>query len=113
MREELTSTTVAETSRSGAVGVTVNPGGILTDLRLGRPASDLSLIELAAAIMETYQRAIVKAAKRSTEIMTGLVGEDSDAMRFLRAAVPEPEPDSPRRARRPRDEGDEPPRVLR
>lgn len=115
VRAELTSTKVAETGRSGAVSVTVNPGGVLTDLRLGRAARDLSLVELAAAIMETYQRAIAKAAERSTEIMAGLVGEDSDAMHFLRTAVsaPEPEPDSSRRRRWPGDEGDGPPRVLR
>jgi hypothetical protein len=114
VREELASTVVTETSRDGAVSLTVNPGGILTDLRLGRTASDLSLLKLASAIMDTYRRAIGTAADRTTEIMAGLIGEDSDTMHFLRTALPPPENETPRRRRWPGDEGDEPPpRVLR
>lgn len=75
-------------SADGAVTVTVNASGALQNLSFGPKADDLSRTELAAAVLDAARRAQVAAAHQVTEVMTPLIGGDSDAMAFLREQLP-------------------------
>lgn len=85
---ELDGSSVTVSSRDQAVSLTVNPGGILLDLRFGASAGDLSLTQLSDRILRTYQNACTQAAALTVEIMSDLVGEDSAALDFLINALP-------------------------
>lgn len=102
-RAELGQARITETSRDEAVTLTVNPAGVLLDLRLGRRADDISTTQLATSIMETYRRAQSKAADRTVQIMTGLIGADSESMAFMKSVMPPP----------PDDDNPEPPPTSR
>src|SRR2546429_3714400 len=78
------------TSSDGAVTVTVNGGGALQDVQFGQRASELPLPRLAAEIMATARRAQAQASQEILAIMAPLVGEDSDAMRFVQEQIPSP-----------------------
>lgn len=75
-------------SGDGAVSVTVTATGALRDLSFGPKADDLSRTELAGVVLATARRAQAAAANQVTEVMTPLIGTDSDAMRFLREQLP-------------------------
>jgi DNA-binding protein YbaB len=79
------------TSSDGAVTVTVNAGGALQRLSFGPRADQMSKPQLAALIMSTARRAQAQAAQQITGILAPLVGENSDAMRFVREQLPVPE----------------------
>ncbi|KAB2362696.1 MULTISPECIES: YbaB/EbfC family nucleoid-associated protein [Actinomadura] len=87
-QRELAGNTTTLTSRDHAVTVTVNPSGVLLDLRLSSHADRMSGAQLTASIMETYRKACGRGAARTVEIMSQVVGDDSEAMDFLRAALP-------------------------
>ncbi|MGW0516529.1 YbaB/EbfC family nucleoid-associated protein [Crossiella sp. NPDC003009] len=107
-KEALATASATATSRDGAVTVTVNPGGVLTDLRLTAKASGLGHEELAAAIMATVRQAQGRAGQQTAAIMATVVGEDSEAMDFVRENLPEPaEEDAPQPPRRRPDDGDD------
>jgi DNA-binding protein YbaB len=83
-------------SSDGAVTVTVNAGGALQNLTFGPRAEEMPRERLAATIVATAKRAQTQAAQQITGIMAPLVGEDSDAMRFVQEHIPAPEvPDEP------------------
>ncbi|WP_018684156.1 YbaB/EbfC family nucleoid-associated protein [Actinokineospora enzanensis] len=101
----LAENSVTATSPDRAVTVTVNPGGGLTSLVLAPEAERLSHQRLSALIMTTYTQAARQAAARTMEIMSGLVGGDSEALDIVRQAMPElPDPDPA--PDRPRDDDD-------
>jgi DNA-binding protein YbaB len=79
------------TSPDGAVTVTVNGAGSLQDLSFGKRADELPRAQLASAIMATARRAQAQASQQILAIMGPLVGEDSDAMRFVREQIPSPD----------------------
>jgi DNA-binding protein YbaB len=79
------------TSSDGAVTVTVNAGGALQRLSFGPRADQMSKPQLAALIMSTARRAQAQAAQQITGILAPLIGENSDAMRFVREQLPVPE----------------------
>jgi DNA-binding protein YbaB len=82
------------TSGDGAVTLTVNAAGALQSLSFGPKADDLPKTQLAALILATARRAQIQAAQKVTSILAPLVGEDSDAMRFVQEQIPVPaEPD--------------------
>lgn len=87
-KQELAESVVTVASRDQAVTVTVNPAGVLLELRISPHAERLSSAQLTSKIMETYQKARSQAAARTVEIMSGLIGNDSDAMDFLRSTLP-------------------------
>ena len=62
------------------VTVTVNAGGTLTGLRFSPHARGMSGTGLADLILDTYQRAVEESGQKTTAIMSGLLGADSDAM---------------------------------
>jgi DNA-binding protein YbaB len=93
------------TSPDGAVTVTVNGGGALRDISFGDRAEQLPKAALAAAVMATAQRAQAQASQQLLAIMGPLVGEDSDAMRFVQEQIPSPE--EPEEFRRPPSSDDD------
>jgi len=88
------------TSSDGAVTVRVNGSGSLLDVSFGQKAGELPLPKLAAEIMSTARRAQAQASQQILAIMGPLVGEDSDAMRFVREQIPGPDVE-------PEDEGEQ------
>ncbi len=82
------------TSGDGAVSLTVNAAGALRSLSFGPRADELPKAQLASLILATARRAQIEAAQKVTSILAPLVGEDSDAMRFVQEQIPVPvEPD--------------------
>lgn len=78
-------------SRDGSVTVTVTPAGALQRLVLGERSAELSRVQLAAAVLATAREAQAEAARRATEAVVPLVGENSEAMRVLRSHLPAPD----------------------
>jgi DNA-binding protein YbaB len=72
-------------SQDGAVTVTVVPGGALRRLVFSERSESLSRVQLAALVVETAARAQAEADRRVTEAVAPLLGEDSEAMRVVRA----------------------------
>jgi DNA-binding protein YbaB len=89
---EIATVTGVATSEDGAVTVTVNATGALTDVTFGRAADRLSKEHLAKAVMAAAAQARASAARRVTNLMTPVIGEDSDAMRLLREQLPQTGP---------------------
>jgi DNA-binding protein YbaB len=79
------------TSPDGSVTVTVGGGGSLQNVQFGPRADGMPKERLAAEIMATARRAQAQASQQVLAIMGPLVGEDSDAMRFVREQIPSPE----------------------
>ena len=72
--------------------VTVNGGGALQSLSFGPAADEVPRTRLADLVMTTARRAQAQASQQIIAIMTPLVGEDSDAMRFVEEQIPPAEP---------------------
>lgn len=87
-QQELAETQVTASSRDQSVSVTVNPSGVLLGVLLAPRAMELTAAQLSARVMETYGAACAEASRRMLEIMSGLVGEDSSAMAFLKSTLP-------------------------
>jgi DNA-binding protein YbaB len=82
------------TSGDGAVSLTVNAAGALQSLSFGPKADELPRAQLAALVLSTARRAQIQAAEKVTSILAPLVGENSDAMRFVQEQIPlMPEPE--------------------
>lgn len=71
-------TTVA--SDDEVVTVTVNAGGTLTGLRFSPQARGMSGNGLADLVLDTYRRAVEESGQKTAQIMSGLLGADSEAM---------------------------------
>ncbi|MET7966419.1 YbaB/EbfC family nucleoid-associated protein [Micromonospora sp. NPDC005305] len=81
----------------GLAEVTVDAGGALLDLRLGRHIQRASPEVVAHAVMEAIRRAKGQLAERSQEIIAETVGTESAAARAIAERVgrqlrPDPEP---------------------
>jgi DNA-binding protein YbaB len=87
-REQIRHLAGTASSQDGAVTVTVNGGGALQSLSFGPAADEMPRSRLAAMVMSTAQRAQAQASQQILAIMTPLVGEDSDAMRFVESQIP-------------------------
>lgn len=88
VRQELRDAGATTSSRDGSVTVTVNAGGQLQNLRLSPKVEKLTPVRLAATILDTYQRACVDATRSTIDLMSGLIGDDAEAMAFLRQQLP-------------------------
>lgn len=75
-------------SSDGAVTVQVSANGALNGITFGAAAAELELSELAAVIMRTVRVARVRAAQQAQDALIPLIGESSQAMRYLRAQLP-------------------------
>jgi DNA-binding protein YbaB len=93
-----------------AVTLAVNASGALQELEFGAAAEKMSRETLASSVLATARQAQTDAARQVAVAMSPLIGEDSEAMDFLRQQVPaatEPkggadpskQPESPRRNR--------------
>ncbi|MEV6343139.1 YbaB/EbfC family nucleoid-associated protein [Actinoplanes sp. NPDC051851] len=99
-QQELAETRVEAVSRDQSVWVTVNPSGVLLGLRFGPRAQELTTAQLSTRTMEAYRAACTEASQRMLDIMSGLVGEDSSAMAFLKSTMPPLDDDEPGEAPR-------------
>lgn len=91
--KELTGTA---TSQDGAVTVTVSVAGALLDLSFGAETDDMPRTRLSALVIATARRAQARATQQIAEIMAPIIGDNSDAMRFVNEQVPRIDvPDEP------------------
>ncbi|HYQ65340.1 YbaB/EbfC family nucleoid-associated protein [Actinophytocola sp.] len=87
-RERIRHLAGTASSQDGAVTVTVNGGGALQGLSFGPAADHVPRVRLAELVMTTARRAQAQASQQIIAIMTPLVGENSDAMRFVEEQIP-------------------------
>lgn len=87
-REQIRHLAGTASSQDGAVTVTVNGGGALRSLTFGPAADQVPRTRLAEMVMATARRAQAQASQQILAIMAPLVGEDSDAMRFVEEQIP-------------------------
>lgn len=87
-RERIRNLAGTASSQDGAVTVTVNGGGALRGLSFGPAADQVPRSRLADLVMTTARRAQAQASQQILAIMAPLVGEDSDAMRFVEEQIP-------------------------
>jgi DNA-binding protein YbaB len=73
-----------------AVKLTVTASGALARLEFGTAAETMSREALAESVLATARQAQVQAAQQVATVMSPLIGEDSDAMDFLRRQFPDP-----------------------
>lgn len=90
---ELAAANVEASDRDGLVTVVVNPSGVLMSAQFGSRAHGVDPARLSAALMTAYRSATREASAKMLEIMTPVVGEDTDAMNFLKSTMPEVEDD--------------------
>ncbi len=81
-------------SEDEVVTVTVNAGGVLTDIRFSPGARGMSGAGLAELTLETYRRATEEAGRKTAEIMSGLLGGDSEAAGVLQSFTRPPRQES-------------------
>ncbi|MFD1147939.1 YbaB/EbfC family nucleoid-associated protein [Saccharothrix hoggarensis] len=80
--------TGSATSSDGAVSVSVSAGGALMSLSFGSKADDMPKERLAALVVSTAKRAQAQAVDRIATIMAPVIGDNSDAMRFVQEQIP-------------------------
>ncbi|MFD2420598.1 YbaB/EbfC family nucleoid-associated protein [Amycolatopsis pigmentata] len=92
MREGLAEMSVTETSPDGRVTLTVDAGGVLTDLRLDDEDTRAPGHEISATVLITLRRAQSRLPERAAEII-GALESDPDtvdhALSGYRARFPE------------------------
>lgn len=87
-KAQIASLTGTATSSDGAVTVSVSAGGALLSLSFGAKAEDMPKERLAALVMSTAKRAQALAVGQIATIMAPVIGENSDAMRFVQEQIP-------------------------
>lgn len=87
VQDLMTETSVRLESEEGEVAVTVNMGGGLVGLEINPVTRTMSGPGIAALIMETYQRAAAEASRRSVDVMSEMLGDDSEAMGMIRRSI--------------------------
>ncbi|MGW4212725.1 YbaB/EbfC family nucleoid-associated protein [Lentzea sp. NPDC004789] len=103
-KSQIAGLTGAATSSDGAVTVSVSAGGALLSLSFGAKADNMPKDRLAALVMTTAKRAQAQAVGQIATIMAPVIGENSDAMRFVQSQIPRIDvPDEP---------GDTPPQQF-
>jgi DNA-binding protein YbaB len=95
IREGMANLLVTERSADGQISVTVNDAGNLVDLRLGNALQSRDGAAVGQEVLRVVRAAQGRIATAVQEAMAPLLGEDSEAMRFmvdrLRGAEPAPE----------------------
>ncbi|MCC3764217.1 YbaB/EbfC family nucleoid-associated protein [Glycomyces sp. TRM65418] len=87
VQDLMNDTNVRLESEEGEVAVTVNIGGGLVDLEIRPVTRTMSGPAIAAMILETYQRAAAEASRRSVDVMSEMLGDDSEAMSMIRQSI--------------------------
>lgn len=97
LRSSAEQVSVTETSADGAVTVTVNSGGVVTDLRITDQVSGQPGAQIATQVLATMRQAQARIAGRMDEVMRTTVGDDPELRERVLAVYhdrfPEPEPD--------------------
>lgn len=86
---ELARANVEAADRDGLVAVTVNPSGVLLSAEFTSRAHGAAPAQLTAALMTAYREATRQASAKMLDIMSPVVGEDTDAMNFLKSTMPD------------------------
>ncbi|MGB3444808.1 MAG: YbaB/EbfC family nucleoid-associated protein [Actinophytocola sp.] len=94
-KSDIAKVTGVATSEDGVATATVSATGALLAVSFGRAADKLPKERLAEAVMAAARKAQATAARQVTDLMTPLIGNDSDAMRMLREQLPKLEEPSP------------------
>ncbi|MDT7782937.1 MAG: hypothetical protein QOF58_1356 [Pseudonocardiales bacterium] len=95
-KSQIANLTGSASSSDGAVTVSVSAGGALLSLSFGSKADDMPKDRLAALVMATAKRAQAQAVAQITTIMAPVIGDNSDAMRFVESQIPKIDvPDEP------------------
>jgi DNA-binding protein YbaB len=95
-KSQIAGLTGSATSSDGAVTVSVSAGGALLSLSFGAKADDMPKERLAALVMSTAKRAQAQAVGQIATIMAPVIGDNSDAMRFVQSQIPKIDiPDEP------------------
>ncbi|WP_045311458.1 YbaB/EbfC family nucleoid-associated protein [Lentzea aerocolonigenes] len=95
-KAQIADLTGSASSSDGAVTVSVSAGGALLSLSFGSKADDMPKDRLAALVMATAKRAQAQAVGQITTIMAPVIGENSEAMRFVESQIPRIDlPDEP------------------
>lgn len=98
VRDQIQGITVTEQSTSGAVRVTVQSSGVLTDLRLTDAIGRMRPDQVAAEVMGCIRKAQSRIADRVTTVVGENVPSDDPAARRIvegfREQFPPPEPDA-------------------
>jgi DNA-binding protein YbaB len=96
MQAEIARVSATESSADGAVQVTVDSGGVITDLVLSDRASQVRPQQLSAQIMDTMRRAQSRLTDRVQQVMQSTVGDDEATVQAVVAnyeqRFPEPQP---------------------
>lgn len=90
-KSDIAQVTGVATSEDGAATVTVSATGALVGVSFGQAADKISKERLAQSLMAATRKAQATAARQVTDLMTPLIGTDSDAMRMLREQLPDVE----------------------
>lgn len=96
MQRQIAQVSVTESSADGAVRVTVDSAGVVTDLVLSDRAAQLRPPQLSTQIMEVMRRAQSRLTDRVQQVMLDTVGDDQTTVRAVVASYeqrfPEPPP---------------------
>lgn len=87
MQEQLAEANVRLESEEREVAVTVNVGGALVGIEFGPSIRHISGPALSQMIMELYTQAATEASRRSVEMMSSILGEDSETLKAIRQSV--------------------------
>lgn len=91
-RAEETQTLINDTSvrlesEEREVALTVNIGGALVGIEFTPAARSMSGPALAEMIMDLYNEAAAEASRRSVDVMSDFLGDDSEAMSLVRQTI--------------------------
>jgi DNA-binding protein YbaB len=84
LQEGLSAANATVASDEGEVSITVGMGGTLQAIEFGPTHRHMSGQGLAQLIMETYHEAVAEASTKSVDVMSDILGEDSEALSIMR-----------------------------
>jgi hypothetical protein len=97
MQQQISRVSATESSADGTVQVTVDSGGVVTDLVLSDRASSLRPQQLASQILDVMRRAQSRLTDRVQQVMQDTVGDDEATVQAVVASYEQrfPEPPAP------------------
>lgn len=95
MRSEVEAIEVTESSRDGAVRVTVGSNGLLQGLELSEGAGNRPMAKLSAEIMRTVRLAQSRIPELMEQAITGTVGADDPAAQHIMGETRKNFPEAP------------------
>lgn len=79
LQDQLSNTSVTETSANGGVRITVDSNGVPTELTVTDRAQGMSPAEITSALSQTLARAQARLRDRVSELASSVVGDDEPA----------------------------------